>query len=124
MRPKKSLQNARWTYSLARNDQSTGWATETTESTNRQVGFFLPTVSGAVCQAGTVGRPCLLLKSFERQVACLPHQFVGHRFKQFHQGPCVFEIALSRKVFDVRRYPTSYGGKRGHHPTKLVRSLA
>ena len=40
------------------------------------------------------------------------------------RGRALFELALSRKVFELRRHATGHRGKRRHHPAKLVSGLA
>jgi len=48
---------------------------------------------------------------------------VGHRLELCHQGPRLFELALSRMVFELRCHLTGHGGKRRHHAAKLVSGL-
>jgi hypothetical protein len=62
------------------------------------------------------GRPCLLPKSFERQLGYRPQEFLSHHFKLFHEWPCIFEPAVSRVVFDVGREATRRRGKSRDHP--------
>ncbi len=83
-------------------------------------GVFQPVVSGAGFPVGVVGRPSLLSKGFERQAACQPHQFVGHRFKVFHQGPGRVETALSRVIFEVRCHVARRRGECEQQRTKFV----
>ena len=63
-------------------------------------------------------------KRFERQAVCQPQKFLGHCFELYHQRSCLFELTLSRTVFEFRRQSTGHAGKRRYHPTNLVRGLA
>jgi len=71
-----------------------------------------------------VGSFCLLLQRLKRQAACQVQKLPAHRFQSFHQRPSLFDLATSRVVFEFRRHPSGHGGKRRHHPTPLVSSLA
>jgi CheY-like chemotaxis protein len=62
---------------------------------------------------GDTGR--LAAQGVERQPVHEPHQFLGHRFKPFHQGLGFFQLTLSRPVFQIRCHAAGRGGKRRHH---------
>ena len=69
----------------------------------RTVSCSRPLVSGPDCLVGVAGSRRLMSWGFEGQAASQPQEFPGHHFELFHQGPGLFETALSR------------GGKRGRH---------
>jgi hypothetical protein len=65
----------------------------------------------------------MLSQGFERQATRQPHQFLGHLFEPFHQGPGLVEPALSRMLFEVQGDVARRRGKRGQQRTELVSGL-
>jgi DNA-directed RNA polymerase specialized sigma24 family protein len=66
----------------------------------RRLGAVTP-FSWPDCPIRIARIPDLFLQSLDRQAVDLLDEFPDHRSESFHQGPGLFELAASGKVFEV-----------------------
>jgi len=66
----------------------------------RRLGAAAP-ISGPDCPVSFARLPDMVSQSLDRQAVDLLDEFPNHRSESFHQGPGLFELAASGKVFEV-----------------------